>query len=473
MKKPDLQEIYKGNFAKRNKDGVVTAYDGGYISYAAPDPSSQYLNYDDSSGNVTNSSGSSPLLSSGLTSGQAGALNTPVNTPPPNVSLNTLPTVANGDVASQQGGLGGALSGIGGSNLLPLVASILTAAGHASQMSAGTKLPTMPAMGNAALPALPGQNGSTGYGPAGGYGYQNYAAPAAGTGLGFAPRTQAPAAPLPSYYTYGQGPEQQFFQQVKPTGGAIAPVTGNKKGGHVSRHAMGGQPNFGGGQPNMLAQGTPAMAPPMSGMPGPQGMQGSPVMQRPMPTATPPAPPAPQMAPRPVQPGALGMAPGAQRPQMGRIMGHMAEGGQPDTGHADPVGVAGPVPQVSSQPHPATSGVLSPSQANLQSVIPHRTMVGHAQGGALSGQQSTQPMHSRHVQGPGDGTSDDIPARLANGEYVLSADVVSGLGNGDNGSGARRLDEFVKNVRVHKSQNASKGKLPADAKPIHKYMGGQ
>jgi hypothetical protein len=56
---------------------------------------------------------------------------------------------------------------------------------------------------------------------------------------------------------------------------------------------------------------------------------------------------------------------------------------------------------------------------------------------------------------------------------VLSADVVSGLGNGDNGSGAKRLDEFVKNVRVHKSQNASRGQLPADAKPIHKYMGGQ
>jgi hypothetical protein len=78
---------------------------------------------------------------------------------------------------------------------------------------------------------------------------------------------------------------------------------------------------------------------------------------------------------------------------------------------------------------------------------------------------------SRHVKGPGDGTSDSIPARLANGEYVLSADVVSGLGNGDNGAGAKKLDSFVHNLRVHKAQNGAKGKLPSDAKPVESYMG--
>jgi hypothetical protein len=95
-----------------------------------------------------------------------------------------------------------------------------------------------------------------------------------------------------------------------------------------------------------------------------------------------------------------------------------------------------------------------------------------ASGGEAQGALSA-PSNSRYVRGPGDGTSDDIPARLANGEYVLSADVVSGLGNGDNNSGAKVLDSFVKNLRVHKAENAAKGKLPADAKPIHKYLGGQ
>src|ERR1700676_3482899 len=107
-----LNEIYKGNFAKRNKDGVITAYDGGYISYAEAPTSSQYLNTD-GSGGVTGPTSGSPVLSNGMTPGQSNALNSPVNTSMPDVSLSTLPADANGNVASQQGGLGGALSGIG------------------------------------------------------------------------------------------------------------------------------------------------------------------------------------------------------------------------------------------------------------------------------------------------------------------------------------------------------------------------
>lgn len=83
------------------------------------------------------------------------------------------------------------------------------------------------------------------------------------------------------------------------------------------------------------------------------------------------------------------------------------------------------------------------------------------------------PGISRHVTGPGDGTSDSIPARLANGEYVMDAQLVSMLGNGDNSAGAKRLDEFRKNVRAHKGAALAKGKMAPDAKPLHKYMGGQ
>jgi len=46
------------------------------------------------------------------------------------------------------------------------------------------------------------------------------------------------------------------------------------------------------------------------------------------------------------------------------------------------------------------------------------------------------------VRGPGDGTSDSVPANLSDGEYVLSAGDVSRIGQGSNEAGARRLDEM-------------------------------
>jgi hypothetical protein len=96
----------------------------------------------------------------------------------------------------------------------------------------------------------------------------------------------------------------------------------------------------------------------------------------------------------------------------------------------------------------------------------------YARGGAAPEPQGALSAMSRHVQGPGDGTSDSIPARLANGEYVMDAQTVSMLGNGDNGSGAKRLDEFRQNIRKHKGQALARGKMAPDAKPVERYMGG-
>ena len=47
-----------------------------------------------------------------------------------------------------------------------------------------------------------------------------------------------------------------------------------------------------------------------------------------------------------------------------------------------------------------------------------------------------------YVQGPGDGQSDDVNAKLADGEYVIDATTVSRLGQGSNRKGAQRLDEM-------------------------------
>jgi hypothetical protein len=73
------------------------------------------------------------------------------------------------------------------------------------------------------------------------------------------------------------------------------------------------------------------------------------------------------------------------------------------------------------------------------------------------------------VQGAGDGTSDDVPAMLANGEFVIPADVVSALGNGSNESGAHVLDEFMQVIRSHKQKHDPK-KLPPNSKGPLAYL---
>ena len=65
----------------------------------------------------------------------------------------------------------------------------------------------------------------------------------------------------------------------------------------------------------------------------------------------------------------------------------------------------------------------------------------------------------RLLRGPGDGMSDDIPAtiggrqpaRLADGEFVVPADVVSGLGNGSTDAGAKLLHQMMDKVRVDRT----------------------
>lgn len=75
----------------------------------------------------------------------------------------------------------------------------------------------------------------------------------------------------------------------------------------------------------------------------------------------------------------------------------------------------------------------------------------------------------KYVEGKGDGTSDDIAAMLANGEYVFSADVVAALGNGSNKAGASALDQMVSKIR-QRARSAPPDKLSPDAKSPLEYL---
>lgn len=75
-----------------------------------------------------------------------------------------------------------------------------------------------------------------------------------------------------------------------------------------------------------------------------------------------------------------------------------------------------------------------------------------------------------HVQGPGTGTSDSIPAvvngtqpaALSDGEFVVPSDVVSGLGGGSNDAGAQQLYGMMNAVRGYAEGGSVSGSgLPA------------
>ena len=72
----------------------------------------------------------------------------------------------------------------------------------------------------------------------------------------------------------------------------------------------------------------------------------------------------------------------------------------------------------------------------------------------------------RLLKGPGDGMSDNIPAtigghqpaRLADGEFVVPADVVSHLGNGSTDAGADKLHSMMDKVRKARTGSKKQGK---------------
>jgi hypothetical protein len=78
----------------------------------------------------------------------------------------------------------------------------------------------------------------------------------------------------------------------------------------------------------------------------------------------------------------------------------------------------------------------------------------------------------RLLKGPGDGVSDSIPAsiggkqpaRLADGEFVIPARIVSELGNGSTDAGAKRLYAMMDRVQSGRKKTVGKGKVAVDSK---------
>jgi len=133
----------------------------------------------------------------------------------------------------------------------------------------------------------------------------------------------------------------------------------------------------------------------------------------------------------------------------------------PNVNRASTPGIA---PMGSNQPY----GQLYDTKTNTYNYFPQR----YAQGGITNlarGGNASLGSYSdggHLLKGPGDGMSDHIPAtiggkqpaRLADGEFVIPADVVSHLGNGSTDAGAKQLYKMMDKIRKARTGRKSQGK---------------
>lgn len=103
--------------------------------------------------------------------------------------------------------------------------------------------------------------------------------------------------------------------------------------------------------------------------------------------------------------------------------------------------------------------------------------IGYAIGGGL-GSLGSYSDGGRLLKGPGDGVSDSIPAtigrkqqpaRLADGEFVVPARIVSELGNGSTDAGAKKLYAMMDRVQRARGKTTGKNKVAANSRS-DKYL---
>jgi hypothetical protein len=76
------------------------------------------------------------------------------------------------------------------------------------------------------------------------------------------------------------------------------------------------------------------------------------------------------------------------------------------------------------------------------------------------------------LKGPGDGVSDSIPAtigkgqpaRLADGEFVVPARIVSELGNGSTEAGAKQLYAMMARIQAGRAKTTGKNQVAKNSK---------
>lgn len=125
-------------------------------------------------------------------------------------------------------------------------------------------------------------------------------------------------------------------------------------------------------------------------------------------------------------------------------------------------------PQGTAPAAPATPAEPAPATPQNPIIEPTYAQGGMAQGGL--GSLGSYSDGGRLLKGPGDGVSDSIPAmigknqpaRLADGEFVIPARIVSEIGNGSTDAGARKL--YAMMDRIQKARGKTLKNVAANTK---------
>jgi hypothetical protein len=169
--------------------------------------------------------------------------------------------------------------------------------------------------------------------------------------------------------------------------------------------------------------------------------------------------------------GGTGGGPGGTGP--GGVGG---AGGPGSTTAADPADMGAPA--ASDSDGDAVGGYYSRGKLNYRAKdMAMGGATGYAIGGGL-GSLGSYSDGGRLLKGPGDGVSDSIPAtigakqqpaRLADGEFVIPARIVSELGNGSTDAGAKKLYAMMDRVQRARGKTTGKNKVAANSRS-DKYL---
>jgi hypothetical protein len=136
----------------------------------------------------------------------------------------------------------------------------------------------------------------------------------------------------------------------------------------------------------------------------------------------------------------------------------------PTEGLASVTSAASPPPSPAPAPASGVANLLSVPTYTMASEFPAPVPVEETQTMAAGG--IAELAKGRYLRSSSDGMADKIPATidktqpaaLSGGEYVIPADVVSHLGNGNSDAGAKILDKMMERIRKARTGNGKQGK---------------
>jgi hypothetical protein len=154
-------------------------------------------------------------------------------------------------------------------------------------------------------------------------------------------------------------------------------------------------------------------------------------------------------------------------PVMGRQFFTSTYGAAPASAKVEtPVAGGGASDAATMLPHVSGDTALPKMTMDDPYVNPDLQSAGAAEGGLMGYARGGKAMPPRYLRGETDGMQDKIPsnidgvqpAKLSHGEFVIPADVVSHLGNGNSDAGAKVLYKMMDRVRQARTGNKKQGR---------------